>query len=370
MSHRLSIGLLLSMGVCLCAQPDFVYLSDLDWVRMTDPYYGDVNGERTPMPPIKDGRWIGPDHDGNMPDIPPIRLGGKTYEKGLGIYPGWTGHHQVFYALDGKYSRFTAKVGLDDSCRAGGEGFEWVTVDPNGDILKACYRGCGFNSKRTDGCNEEDYKVPYWPGSSDVNNSYVDMFLNEVPGKTLLQTRPACKATILLDRQIVWQKEFEQSKGRNTGVIDLDIDVGGATTLQFIFDGTGTQHHPFSEGTLIKKCPWRDYLNFGDAKLHLAEPTSSHRGSAGRPAHTIAVRPAGNSVRLSFATSAPSDVLARILDQRGRMVKALCDRPMPAGANTVLWDGADVRGVPVNPGVYYYQLRIDGSSKSGSFVLR
>ncbi len=43
----------------------------------------------------------------------PLRLDGETYRKGLGVHA----YSKVVYALDGRYARFRARIGLDDSAR-------------------------------------------------------------------------------------------------------------------------------------------------------------------------------------------------------------------------------------------------------------
>lgn len=45
----------------------------------------------------------------------PLRLGRSTYERGLGMHAP----SRVTYALEGKYQRFTAQVGIDDRARRG-----------------------------------------------------------------------------------------------------------------------------------------------------------------------------------------------------------------------------------------------------------
>jgi hypothetical protein len=46
----------------------------------------------------------------------PIKVGGKSYAKGLGVYP----RSDIVYDLAGDYVRFRADVGIDDAC--GGSG--------------------------------------------------------------------------------------------------------------------------------------------------------------------------------------------------------------------------------------------------------
>jgi hypothetical protein len=46
-----------------------------------------------------------------------LRLGGRTYEKGLGVHS----YCELSFKLDGRYSEFRSTIGLDDSTRYLGE---------------------------------------------------------------------------------------------------------------------------------------------------------------------------------------------------------------------------------------------------------
>jgi alpha-galactosidase len=78
------------------------YMSDLAWVAATSgfgPVERDTsNGER-------------PADDGN-----PITIGGRTYEKGLGVHA----HSRISYYLGRNCSLFTSDVGVDDEVGDGG----------------------------------------------------------------------------------------------------------------------------------------------------------------------------------------------------------------------------------------------------------
>jgi hypothetical protein len=93
------------------------YLSDLKPAKFEHtPYLGD-GGVRWPL--VADGAVSGRD----------LRLGGSTYAKGLGMHS----RSRATYALDGKYRRFEAVVGLDDV--AGRDGSARVRVLADGKPL-------------------------------------------------------------------------------------------------------------------------------------------------------------------------------------------------------------------------------------------
>jgi hypothetical protein len=91
-----------------------VYLSDLKPAKYEHtPYLG------VSWPVVADGSVAGRD----------LRLGGATYDKGLGLHS----HSRLTYALDGTYQRFEALVGLDD--QTGREGSVRVKVFADGKPL-------------------------------------------------------------------------------------------------------------------------------------------------------------------------------------------------------------------------------------------
>ena len=98
-----------------------VYLSDLEPRRYEETPYLDLR-----WPLVNDG----------SADRRDLRLGGGTYDKGLGMHSA----ARVTYALDGRYRRFEALVGLDDHAaddQAGRQGSVRVRVLVDGKERKA-----------------------------------------------------------------------------------------------------------------------------------------------------------------------------------------------------------------------------------------
>jgi hypothetical protein len=78
-----------------------VYLSDVTSVEER------IEGRLHPAWPIRTDRNVAGG---------PLSLGGRTYAKGLGVHS----RTEVVYALDGKYEKFAATVGVDDAVRPRG----------------------------------------------------------------------------------------------------------------------------------------------------------------------------------------------------------------------------------------------------------
>ncbi len=81
--------------------------------------------------------------------------------------------------------------------------------------------------------------------------------------------------------------------------------------------------------------------------------------------------PFGQSTRLSFAveTAGGAPVTLAIYDATGRRVRTLVEGRVAAGMQTARWDGTDQSGRSVPSGVYYYELRSNGSSESRPVLL-
>ena len=81
-----------------------VYLSDLKWMRVTDPLATDPFRFRA-----------GPTLDKNL-DLGPIRMGGALFSKGLGL----SATSEVEYDLGGEYRELRLVAGFDDAVGGGG----------------------------------------------------------------------------------------------------------------------------------------------------------------------------------------------------------------------------------------------------------
>ena len=61
-------------------------------------------------------------------------------------------------------------------------------------------------------------------------------------------------------------------------------------------------------------------------------------------------------------------VIMRLYDVRGRLVRTLVDGDRAPGAHDVRWDGADARGNPVSPGVFFVRLETGGQTTAAKLL--
>jgi hypothetical protein len=76
--------------------------------------------------------------------------------------------------------------------------------------------------------------------------------------------------------------------------------------------------------------------------------------------------PFNPSTEIKFNLPKAGLVELRIYDMRGRLVFTARPGAMPAGAQSVAWNGVDRRGGGVTSGVYFYQLFLDGQKLGSS----
>lgn len=77
--------------------------------------------------------------------------------------------------------------------------------------------------------------------------------------------------------------------------------------------------------------------------------------------------PFRQSAHIRFTLSAPGTPRIAIFDVRGRRVRTLGAPRFAAGTHELVWDGTDMNGAPVAPGVYSYA--IDGAPEHGHRML-
>lgn len=79
--------------------------------------------------------------------------------------------------------------------------------------------------------------------------------------------------------------------------------------------------------------------------------------------------PARGGLTVAFATARAAPARARVLDTAGRLVRTLHDGALEAGPHRLRWDGADARGRPAPPGVYFVEVTRDGETLARRVVM-
>ncbi len=79
-------------------------------------------------------------------------------------------------------------------------------------------------------------------------------------------------------------------------------------------------------------------------------------GNQGRLRSYNYPNPFSAGTHIAFELSGESDVLLKILDGQGKVIRTLTERNLVAGQHAWLWDGKDYGDKKVRPGIYFYVL--------------
>jgi hypothetical protein len=79
--------------------------------------------------------------------------------------------------------------------------------------------------------------------------------------------------------------------------------------------------------------------------------------------------PAARFALIQYTLAEPAPVEIEVFAVSGRRVRTLVSSTSPSGAYRVQWDLRDDRGRPVQPGVYFYQLRAGRFSQVKKMVV-
>ena len=135
-----------------------------------------------------------------------------------------------------------------------------------------------------------------------------------------------------------------------------------AQDLRFLFADLSQGLHNVEvsiEGNLVTGA------RFCDTVDHIVLVLGARRGLSANP------NPLNPETVFNFATTQTGPVTVRIFDISGRLVKTLHDGTMPAGFNSIRWNGAADNGNHVATGVYFVKmLSLDGEERLRVTVLK
>jgi len=80
--------------------------------------------------------------------------------------------------------------------------------------------------------------------------------------------------------------------------------------------------------------------------------------------------PFNPETRIEFSLPQAAAVRLEVCDLSGRRVRVLIgDRPYPAGAHSVTWDGMSDEGRIAPSGIYFYRLTSTGATETRRMIL-
>jgi hypothetical protein len=155
--------------------------------------------------------------------------------------------------------------------------------------------------------------------------------------------------------------------------VNGDVFVAMAGMTQFSGDGD------IARITLAKNRPYipslRGSVSIDDVMFNEGTPEAVIEGSeAGPKKIEMALGPASpnpfvEGTRLSFSIPTSAAVSISVYNVNGQLVKTLVNGVVPAGQQTVAWDGTDVAGNKVARGVYFCRMHTEGFSANQKLVM-
>ena len=79
--------------------------------------------------------------------------------------------------------------------------------------------------------------------------------------------------------------------------------------------------------------------------------------------------PFRGALTISFSLERAGPTRLAVYDIQGRLVRRLIDRFLPAGSQSVLWDGREENGASAHSGVYFYRLETAGRRQVEKILL-
>jgi hypothetical protein len=158
------------------------------------------------------------------------------------------------------------------------------------------------------------------------------------------------------------------------------------TVSALALDGVGPFHDIAGDPDLMGRTAF-DQLYWPDANqehilisvqnkawfmMEVGDGVSGVEGPSGLPAPrlTAVPNPFNPGTELRFTLPQAGPVSVRVFDLKGRRVRVLAqDRPLPAGEQSLIWNGADDTGRVVASGVYLVRLEAPGARATRRVVL-
>ena len=82
----------------------------------------------------------------------------------------------------------------------------------------------------------------------------------------------------------------------------------------------------------------------------------------------VAPNPFTTSTRVQMQLARAAQAKLVVIDAAGRRIGEIA-RSLPAGAASIEWDGRSANGTALPSGVYFYRLEVEGTTKTGQFLL-
>ena len=114
---------------------------------------------------------------------------------------------------------------------------------------------------------------------------------------------------------------------------------------------------------------WSDVASFTPLPVDVDDDDEGSLRPITFALHPNYPNPFNPETQIAFDLPRRSQVLLRVFNIKGELVRTLHNSVLGSGSHVVVWDGRDRRGKPVASGVYVYQLKAAESMMSRKMVL-
>ncbi len=215
--------------------------------------------------------------------------------------------------------------------------------------------------------------------ADDVDNSEIESSIRKYLALTLVEkslaARKVAQALDDLERYRQSNTECDTELLANTGTIKLMFlnDVAAAEEVLSQLQIRASENdlsaaaHVRSLTLLLDK--YR--RNSDGASLPRAASYSASVGAENRTALQVGnyPNPFNPETLIRFYLHKPENVRLAVYDVNGRLVRRLVEGELPAGEQTIWWNGHNAQGRPVGSGIYFYELRAGNEVVRGRMTL-
>lgn len=233
--------------------------------------------------------------------------------------------------------------------------------------------------------------------SGDVRNlQIVENTTGVQTSETATYTLPVNGSAEPLEIVLVWS-DYPGTNGANPAIVNnLDLTVtvpGGGTSYKGnVFSGGqsttgGSYDNRNVEEVVLRNTPSTGYWTIQVSGASVPQgPQPFAIAVTGQLGPIVAIEeeareeplivhssiypnPTAKSIAIIYEMIRKGDVVLKIYDASGRLVRTLVNKKVLPGSHTILWDGFDNSGATVTAGVYFYRLITDDYVSSQKIVV-
>ena len=195
----------------------------------------------------------------------------------------------------------------------------------------------------------------------------------------ILSVDPHARVVVLGDFNEYWFQHPMRVLQQLSQLVNLTSLLPDSERYTFIFDGNAQAlDHVLVSPSLMRGAEYdivHTFSEFNDAPTD-HDPVVARLlvGGTGKPESPAWLRqnspnPFREVTKIMFEVPRSGRVVVEVFDVRGRRVRTIADRVLPAGEHTYTWNARSDGGEPVGCGIYFCRMRADNHNQSIKMVV-